>query len=68
MKPVSFKFDEKTVAMLDELQNESNASSKTEVIRRALYLFKFCLNANKNGDHLILKDKGGEQREIVFWH
>lgn len=68
MKATSFKFDEKTTSLIDELKDSSHASSRTEVLRKALYLLKLATEAQKKNGRLIIKDgESGLDREIVMY-
>jgi Arc/MetJ-type ribon-helix-helix transcriptional regulator len=67
----TFKFDEQLTKTLDELKNTSSASSKSEVVRRAITLLKLVQDASANGEKLVLRkeDASGhviKEREIVI--
>lgn len=64
---VQFDFSTKSLAKLDELVKETNATTRAEVIRRALAIFTACLEAGKRGGSLCFREKGGETREIMLF-
>ncbi len=67
----TFKFDEQLTKTLDELKSASSASSKSEVVRRAITLLKLVQDAAANGEKLVLRreDEQGnviKEREIII--
>lgn len=67
----TFKFDEQLSKTLEELKNASSASSKSEVVRRAITLLKVVQDATANGEKLVLRreDNAGQtvkEREIII--
>jgi predicted transcriptional regulator len=67
----TFRFDEQLTKTLDELKNASSASSKAEIVRRAITLLKVVQDAANNGEKLVLRreDKDGKvvkEREIII--
>lgn len=68
MKATSFKFDEKTTQLIDELKEHSHASSRTEVLRKALYLLKLATEAQQEHKKLIIRGNDNEpEKEIVMY-
>lgn len=68
MKATSFKFDEKTTKLIDRLKQSSHASSRTEVIRKALYLLDLASKAQAEHKHLVIKGEAGEpEKEILMY-
>lgn len=65
MAATTFSFDPKLVKLIDKLQSEMNAGSRSEVLRRAIALLKLTRDAEKNGAQLIIKQGGTEQRIIT---
>lgn len=55
MKATSFKFDDKTMHILDSLKERVNASSRKEVIRKALYLLDIVTRAQMDRKRIIVK-------------
>ena len=53
--PTTFKFDEKLTATLDSLKDATGASSKAEIVRRAIALFKVVQEAQQAGERVILR-------------
>jgi len=66
----TFKFDEKLTDTLNELKETTSASSKSEVVRRAIALLKVVQDASNNGDEILLvhNSEGGEriQKQIIL--
>jgi hypothetical protein len=67
----TFKFDEQLTKTLDELKIASSASSKSEVVRRAITLLKVVQDATAHGEKLVLRreDENGQiikEREIII--
>ncbi len=50
---------------LDKLQDQSDASSLTEVIRRSLALYDILLNSLSKGEEILLRDKEGKETNVV---
>ena len=65
MAATSFSFDPKIVKLIDTLQKDMHAGSRSEVLRRAITLLKLSRDAEKDGAELVLKKNGKEQRIIV---
>lgn len=67
----TFRFDEQLTRTIDELKNASSASSKAEIVRRAITLLKVVQDATANGEKLVLRreDTAGQtikEREIII--
>ncbi len=67
----TFKFDEQLTKTLDELKSASSASSKAEIVRRAITLLKVVQDATTNGEKLVLRKEDAEgktvkEREIII--
>lgn len=68
MKATSFKFDEKTTALIDDLKASSHASSRTEVIRKALFLLDLATKAQQEQKKLVIRGDDGEpEKEILMY-
>lgn len=59
--PTTFKFDEKLTATLEELKAATGASSKAEIVRRAIALFKVVQDAKEDGGELVLRVKDASE-------
>lgn len=70
--PTTFKFDEKLTATLEELKVATGASSKAEIVRRAIALLKVVQEAKDDGGTLIIRtpqekgEPGPHERIIVM--
>lgn len=66
----TFKFDEKLTETLNKLKATTSASSKSEVVRRAIALLKVVQDASNNGDEILLvhknKDGGKTRKQIIL--
>jgi predicted transcriptional regulator len=61
--PTTFKFDEKLTATLDDLKASTGASSKAEIVRRAIALFKVVQEAKDDGDEVVIRSKGEDEEK-----
>ncbi|WP_353179918.1 ribbon-helix-helix protein, CopG family [Delftia acidovorans] len=65
--PTTFKFDEKLTQTLDELKTATGASSKAEIVRRAIALLKVVQEATQDGNEVVIRSTDGkDQRERVI--
>ena len=67
----TFRFDEQLTKTIDELKNASTATSKAEIVRRAITLLKLVQDATEKGEKLVLRredEKGNmvKEREIIL--
>jgi len=67
----TFRFDEQLTKTIDELKDATSASSKAEVVRRAIALLKLVQDAAGSGEKLVLRQEDGEgqttkEREIII--
>lgn len=67
----TFRFDEQLTKTIDELKNSSTATSKAEIVRRAITLLKLVQDATDKGEKLVLRredEKGNtvKEREIIL--
>lgn len=60
----TFKFDEQLTKTLEDLKDASRASSKSEVVRRAITLLKLVQDASANGEKLVLRREDADGRVI----
>ena len=65
-KRIQFDFDVKAAARLDELTGVLGASSRAEVVRRALALLDVVSNAQQAGESIYIKSKDGQLREVII--
>ena len=63
---VNFKFDQKTISLIDELQDELYLPSRAAVVRRSLTLMQLVSEARFNGKDLYLKGLDNQLEKIVF--
>ncbi|KRG65641.1 hypothetical protein ABB26_03620 [Stenotrophomonas humi] len=64
--PTTFKFDEKLTSTLEELKDGTNATSKAEVVRRAIALMKVVQDAQKRGAEVVIRDDSGKDKVIIL--
>lgn len=67
----TFRFDEQLTKTIDELKSASSASSKAEIVRRAITLLKIVQDATTNGEKLVLRRESSDgqtlkEREIII--
>ena len=66
----TFRFDEQLTKTLEELKNSTSASSKAEIVRRAITLLKVVQDATASGEKLVLRSKDAngttKEREIII--
>lgn len=61
----TYRFDENTLSMIDELRESLHASNNSDVLRRALTLLKLAVDNQKSGGAITLKLNESE-REILL--
>lgn len=67
MSQITLKIDPKTAAMLEALKQHFNASTRAEVIRKAIVLLDLARDADEHERELvIIDDKDGTQRRILL--
>lgn len=67
--PTTFKFDEKLTQTLDELKTATGASSKAEIVRRAIALLKVVQEATQDGNEVVIRstsEKDRRERVIIM--
>lgn len=62
---VQFDFSKESLDKLDEIVESINASTRAEVIRRALTLFTEILAAEKRGAKVLLREKDGTLIQLM---
>lgn len=67
----TFKFDEQLTATIEELKSATSATSKAEIVRRAITLLKVVQDAKDRGEKIVLRtedEKGNaiKEREIIM--
>lgn len=66
MAATTFKFDAKTNKLLEELREHYGASSKAEVLRKAIALLDIAADAEDHDQHVIVESKDGTDRRQVL--
>ncbi len=62
---VQFDFSKESLDKLDELVESVNASTRAEVIRRALTVFTEILAAEKRGAKILVREK--DDNTLIQW-
>jgi metal-responsive CopG/Arc/MetJ family transcriptional regulator len=62
---VQFDFNKESLDKLDEIVAAVNASTRAEVIRRALTLFTEVMAAEKRGAKVLLREKDGTMIQLM---
>ena len=65
-KVINFKFDQKMIALIDDLQNDLHLTSRAAVVRRSLTLLQLVSQAQKDGKGIYLKGSSDHLEKIVF--
>ena len=66
MAATSFKFNKKTSEVLENLREHYGASSKAEVLRKAIALLDIAAEAEDKKEQLVVESKDGQiRRQIV---
>jgi hypothetical protein len=60
-----FRFDAAITATIENLKNSTSATSKSDVIRRAIALMKVVQEANDNGEKIILQKKDTKGKVVM---
>ena len=63
-KRVALELSTVAVDSLNELQEMTDADSRSEVIRHSLNLYHFVVTENKAGASVIVRSTDGSEREI----
>jgi hypothetical protein len=61
----TYRFDENTLDLIDELRVDLHLSNNSDVIRRALTLLKLASDNQKKGGAIMLKTESAD-REIIL--
>lgn len=61
----SYRFDEPTINLIDDLKTRLRLENNSAVLRRSLTLLKVASDAADNGGSVIIRDSNGD-REIVL--
>lgn len=65
----TFKFDPKLVQTIEDLKTSSSATSKAEIVRRAIALLKVVQEASERGEEVMLVKTDGQstvQTKIIL--
>lgn len=65
----TFRFDDRLTKIIEELKSETSATSKAEIVRRAISLLKVVQDGKNRGEKLVLiseSDEGRKEREIIL--
>lgn len=61
----TFKFNRQTLAVINQLKKEYGATSKAEVIRKALALLELARQAKEKGGEMAVVDRDGTKHKIL---
>lgn len=62
----TFKFDQKLTETIEELKRSTSATSKAEIVRRAIALLKVVQEAKDRGENLVLMREDNTQTRIIL--
>ena len=63
---LQIKMSPKALSDLENLQKKIDATSKTQVIKSSLKVFRFLEDEKEKGVKIILRDKEGKERELLL--
>ncbi len=66
MSTTTFKFDDKMEKTLDELQEYLNASSRAEVLRRAITLLRVVKESDEKNAGTVILREGDKEMQIIL--
>lgn len=66
MAMTSFDFDKKLTETIDKLKKDMGATSRSEVLRRAIALLQVANTATRDGSELVIKKKGQTEKHIIL--
>jgi hypothetical protein len=52
---------------LEQLRDQTDADTFAEVIRKGLAVYEFVWNVHQDGSRFVVRDKDGQEREIVLF-
>ena len=61
----SYRFDEHTLDLIEELRISMHMSNNSDVLRRSLTLLKLAVDAQKSGGTVAIKVNGSEREVII---
>ena len=56
----------KALEELNKLQKEIDSSTKTEVVKSSLKLFRFLVDEKHKKSKIIIREESGKEKEIIF--
>lgn len=62
-----FEFDAKTTALIDQLKIDTESSSRSEVLRKALFLLDTAVKAKRDGSTVELVSSDGSSQQIRLY-
>ena len=65
-KRIQFDLTQPMVYTLDQLVEQTGATTRSEVIRRAIDIYRRLLDERLKGSVLVFVDKNGQQRQVEF--
>ena len=66
MAATTFKFDAKTNKLLEQLREHYGASSKAEVLRKAIALLDIAAEAEEHNQQIVVESKDGTEKRQVL--
>ena len=61
----SYRFDENTINLIDELKKSLHLENNSAVIRRAITLLKLANDAKASGGTMVIRDEDGDKELIL---
>ncbi|MFH1432940.1 MAG: hypothetical protein ABIG84_07020 [archaeon] len=66
MARLQIKMSANALKELEDLQKKIDASTRTQVIKSSLKVYRFLEDEKSKGSKIIIKDKEGKEREIIL--
>jgi len=63
---LQINISDKALADLEDLRKGINASTKTEVVKSSLKLFRFLVDEKSKKAKIIVREDSGKEKEIVI--
>ena len=65
-KPTSFRFDEGTLELIDDLSRKNNLGSRAKTIEKAVAALNVLTSADTEGKEIILKGTDGSEQRMIL--
>ena len=66
MKTTTFRFDEKTMELIEQIRKRTGAASNSEALRMALRVYGTLSEATHDGEKIFLQKDDETKREVLL--